>query len=123
MQSYSRASKVCCACYSLEFLIIAPCDYAVEQMLLPDSANSRSVQAFLKIVNLGFDVVQRSNAEQMSPSGECRMSPKTCATNDHNFLIKGQIPFVKCGAHVVAEMDAIVAMVNNKVTCGLEAGT
>ncbi|CAG2173569.1 unnamed protein product [Oppiella nova] len=65
-----------------------------EQILLPDVAAVRSVQAFLRMCALPFSVDQRANAEQMSPSGA--------------------IPFIKCGAFVIADMDPIVAFVNTK---------
>jgi len=38
----------------------------------------------------------RSNAEHMSPSGK--------------------LPFIKCGAYVVADLDPIVSFVGNKVS-------
>jgi len=44
--------------------------YEVEQILLPDNANCLSVQAFLKMCGLDFEVEARSNAEYMSPSGK-----------------------------------------------------
>ncbi|XP_076309581.1 metaxin-2-like [Tachypleus tridentatus] len=68
--------------------------YEVEQILLPDNASCLSVQAFLKMASLDFEVQMRSNAESMSPSGK--------------------VPFIRCGAFVVAEMDPIVAFVNTK---------
>lgn len=68
--------------------------FELEQILLPEVATVRSVQAFLRMCSLEFTVDQRANAEQMSPSGS--------------------IPFIKCGAFVIAEMDPIVAFVNTK---------
>lgn len=41
-----------------------------EQILLPDNASCLSVQAFLKMCNLKYEVIQKNNAEDMSPSGE-----------------------------------------------------
>lgn len=41
-------------------------------------------------------VEMRSNAEHMSPSGK--------------------LPFIKCGAFVVADLDPVVSFVSNKVT-------
>lgn len=41
----------------------------------------------------------RSNAEHMSPSGK--------------------LPFIKCGAFVVADLDPIVSFVSNKVNDSL----
>lgn len=38
-----------------------------EQILLPDRAISRAVQAYLKMCSLEFSVEERPNAEQMSP--------------------------------------------------------
>ncbi|RWS31482.1 Metaxin-2-like protein [Leptotrombidium deliense] len=68
--------------------------FEVEQILLPESANCRSVQAFLKMCNLRFNVEMRANAEQMSPTG--------------------QVPFMKCGSFVVAEMEPIAQFVSSK---------
>ncbi|KAI1280853.1 Metaxin-2 [Halotydeus destructor] len=68
--------------------------FEVEQILLPDNASSRSVQAFLNFCSLNYQVDMRSNAEQMSPSGH--------------------IPFIKCGQFVLSEMGTIVSFVNNK---------
>jgi len=68
--------------------------YEVEQILLPDNANCLAVQAFLRMCNLDFEIVSRANAEFMSPSGK--------------------VPFIKCGAFVVSELEGIVQFVNNK---------
>jgi metaxin len=68
--------------------------FELEQILLPEVAAVRSVEAFLRMCSLHFNVDQRANAEQMSPSGA--------------------IPFIKCGAFVIAEMDPIVAFINAK---------
>ncbi|XP_021940906.1 metaxin-2-like isoform X2 [Zootermopsis nevadensis] len=68
--------------------------YEVEQILLPDNANCLAVQTFLKMCGLDFEVEQRSNAEYMSPSG--------------------RVPFIKCGAFLIAELDPIISFVNNK---------
>lgn len=68
--------------------------YEVEQILLPDNANCLAVQAFLKMCGLDFEVVPRNNAEYMSPSG--------------------RVPFIRCGAFVIAELDPIISFVNNK---------
>ena len=38
-----------------------------EQILLPDRAMSRAVQAYLKMCSLEFTTQERFNAEQMSP--------------------------------------------------------
>jgi len=68
--------------------------YEVEQILLQDHANSLAVQVFLRMCGLDFQVEMRSNAEHMSPSGK--------------------LPFIKCGAFVVADLDPIVSFVSNK---------
>lgn len=66
-----------------------------EQILLPDRATSRSVQAFLKMCSLEFTVEERFNAEQMSP-------------------LHGHLPFIKAGSFVIAEMSSIVDFVSKK---------
>ncbi|KAL3286546.1 hypothetical protein HHI36_001051 [Cryptolaemus montrouzieri] len=68
--------------------------YEVEQILLPDNANSLAVQAFLQMCHLQYQVVPRANAEAMSPTGK--------------------VPFIKCGAFVVSELEGIVQFVNNR---------
>ena len=68
--------------------------YEVEQILLPDNANCLAVQAYLKMCNLPFTIEPRSNAEYMSPNG--------------------RVPFIECGAFVVADFDGIVNFVNSK---------
>ncbi|KAK7792350.1 hypothetical protein R5R35_009958 [Gryllus longicercus] len=68
--------------------------YDVEQILLPDNANCLAVQAYLKMCGLHFQIENRSNAEFMSPSG--------------------RVPFIKCGAFVVSELDPIIAFVGTK---------
>ncbi|CAH2056382.1 unnamed protein product, partial [Iphiclides podalirius] len=74
--------------------------YEVEQILLPDNASCLAVQAFLKMCNLPFEVEMRWNAEFMSPSG--------------------RVPFIKCGAFVVSELEPIVQFAANKgvTLCG-----
>lgn len=72
--------------------------------MLPDNANCLAVQAFLRMCNLDFEIVWRANAEFMSPSGK--------------------VPFIKCGAFIVSELEGIVQFVNNKgisLTANLEA--
>ncbi|XP_075218438.1 metaxin-2 isoform X2 [Lycorma delicatula] len=64
------------------------------QILLPDSANCLSVQAYLKMCNLKYEVVYTHNAEDMSPSGK--------------------VPFIKCGAFLVPELDNIIVHVQSK---------
>lgn len=68
--------------------------YEVEQILLPDNANCLAVKTFLKICNLDFETVLRANAEDMSPSGK--------------------VPFIKCGAFLVSELEPIVQFVEKK---------
>ncbi|KAI5643689.1 outer mitochondrial membrane transport complex protein domain-containing protein [Phthorimaea operculella] len=68
--------------------------YEVEQILLPDNASCLAVQAFLKMCNLPFEVEMRWNAEFMSPSG--------------------RVPFIKCGAFVVSELEPIAQFAANK---------
>ncbi|XP_041988667.1 metaxin-2 isoform X2 [Aricia agestis] len=68
--------------------------YEVEQILLPDNASCLAVQAFLKMCNLPFEVEMRWNAEFMSPSG--------------------RVPFIKCGAFVVPELESIAQFAANK---------
>lgn len=66
----------------------------MEQILLPDNANCLAVQAFLHMCGLPFQIEHRANAEFMSPSGK--------------------VPFIKCGAFVVSELEPIVQFVANK---------
>ncbi|XP_044746961.1 metaxin-2-like isoform X2 [Coccinella septempunctata] len=68
--------------------------YEVEQILLPDNANCLAVQAFLRMCQLNYTVDSRANAEAMSPTGK--------------------VPFIKCGAFVVSELEGIVQFVNNR---------
>lgn len=68
--------------------------YAVEQILLPDNANCLAVQAFLHMCNLPFQIEHRANAEFMSPSGK--------------------VPFIKCGAFIISELESIVQFVGSK---------
>lgn len=68
--------------------------YEVEQILLPDNANCLAVQAYLRMCGLKYEVELRSNCEYMSPSG--------------------RVPFLKCGAFIVAELDPIISFVNSK---------
>ncbi|XP_022912985.2 metaxin-2 isoform X2 [Onthophagus taurus] len=68
--------------------------YEVEQILLPDNANCLAVQAYLKMCHLDFQIESRANAEFMSPTGK--------------------VPFIKCGAFVVAELEGIVSFVAQK---------
>ncbi|CAG0882757.1 unnamed protein product [Darwinula stevensoni] len=68
--------------------------HIVEQILLPDYGNCLAVQVFLRMCGLDFQVEMRANAEFMSPTGK--------------------VPFLQCGTFLVAEMDPIIAFVNNK---------
>ncbi|XP_015439129.1 PREDICTED: metaxin-2-like [Dufourea novaeangliae] len=67
--------------------------FQVEQMLLPDSANSLAVQAFLKMCGYKFDIISRYNAEYMSPTG--------------------RVPFIKCGDRIESEFDRIVSFIES----------
>lgn len=64
------------------------------QVLLPESASSLGVQTFLRMAGLDHEVEMRPNVESISPSGN--------------------VPVLKCGPFVIAEMDPIVAFVNTK---------
>ncbi|KAK9512893.1 hypothetical protein O3M35_001207 [Rhynocoris fuscipes] len=68
--------------------------YETEQILLPDMANCLAVRVFLKMCNLKYTVEYRVNAEDMSPSG--------------------RVPFIKCGACLVSDLEPITAFVGNK---------
>jgi len=68
--------------------------HEVEQILLPDNSVCLAVQTFLKMCGLSYKLQMASNAEHMSPSG--------------------RLPFLHCGAFVVAELDPIVAFINTK---------
>lgn len=68
--------------------------YEVEQILLPDNANCLAVKAFLNMCNLNFQVEPRPNAEFMSPTGK--------------------VPFIRAGAFIISEFEAIVQFVNSK---------
>ncbi|XP_065168684.1 metaxin-2-like isoform X2 [Atheta coriaria] len=68
--------------------------YEVEQILLPDNANCLAVQTFLKMCQLEYQVEARANADAMSPTGK--------------------VPFIKCGAFIVPELEGIVQFVGSK---------
>lgn len=68
--------------------------YETEQILLPDMANCLAVQAFLKMCELSFSVEYKANAEDMSPSG--------------------RVPFIKCGACLVSDLEPITNFVASK---------
>lgn len=68
--------------------------FAVEQILLPDSALCLSVSTFLRMCKLEYEEEERANAEFMSPTG--------------------RVPFIKAGAFVIAELDQIITFVNHK---------
>ncbi|XP_014262248.1 metaxin-2-like isoform X1 [Cimex lectularius] len=68
--------------------------YETEQILLPDSANCLAVQAFLKMCQLNYTVEYKVNAEEMSPSGK--------------------VPFIKCGAYLISELESITNFVASK---------
>ena len=66
----------------------------MEQVLLPDNANTLSVQAFLNMCNLEYTIEMRANAEHMSPSGK--------------------LTFIRANKFVVADFDPIIGFVNTK---------
>lgn len=66
----------------------------IEQMLLPENARCLAVRAFLKMCNLKYEVVQRRNAEEMSPSG--------------------RVPFVKCDDFLISELEPLLRFLENK---------
>ncbi|KAF8768099.1 Metaxin-2 like protein [Argiope bruennichi] len=68
--------------------------YEVEQILLPDNAACLSVKAFLRMCDLSFQVEMRTNAESMSPSGN--------------------VPFIRSGKFVVADVEPIINFVQTK---------
>jgi len=68
--------------------------HEVEQILLPDNANTLAVQAFLRMCGLKYQIEPRKNAEYMSPSG--------------------RVPFIKCGVFVLSDFENIVTFVSNK---------
>jgi len=68
--------------------------FETEQILLPDNASCLSVQAFLRMCNLKYEIVQKRNAEDMSPSG--------------------RVPFIKCGAFLISELEPLTSFVSNK---------
>lgn len=61
---------------------------------MPDNANCLAVQAFLRMCQLEYQVVQYPNAEAMSPTGK--------------------VPFIKVGRFLTAELEGIVQFVNGK---------
>lgn len=102
--------------------------YEVEQILLPDNANCLATQAFLKMSKLKYAAEPRSNAEFMSPSGECRfyihvkvaalvfIGHFKCRIHICFIIFTGKVPFIQCGAFVVAELEPIVSFVASKVS-------
>eukprot|EP00057_Strongylocentrotus_purpuratus_P034928 XP_797071.1 PREDICTED: metaxin-2 [Strongylocentrotus purpuratus] len=68
--------------------------YEGNQITLPEKAQCLAVKAFLKMCDIPFHIMLRSNAEQMSPSGA--------------------VPFIKAGADIVSEFDPIVEYVSKK---------
>merc|ERR1719394_1577035 len=68
--------------------------YQVEQITLPDYAQCLAVRTFLHMNGLRFRVDQRSNVEEMSPSGK--------------------VPFIQVGLYLVSELDPIVGFVAAK---------
>lgn len=68
--------------------------YETEQILLPDMANCLAVRTFLQMCELDFEVEYKANAEDMSPSG--------------------RVPFIKCGACLVSDLEPITNFVSSK---------
>ncbi|CAG5120972.1 unnamed protein product [Candidula unifasciata] len=68
--------------------------YQVEQITLPDYAQCLAVETFLHMCGLRFRVEQRTNAEEMSPSGK--------------------VPFIQVGPYLVSEFDPVVGFVSTK---------
>jgi len=68
--------------------------FEVEQILLPDNAACLSVKAFLRMCNLNYQVEMRTNAESMSPSGN--------------------VPFIRCGSFVIADVEPIINFAHAK---------
>ncbi|CAL1541716.1 unnamed protein product [Lymnaea stagnalis] len=69
--------------------------YQVEQITLPDYAQCLAVETFLHMCGLKFRVEQRTNAEEMSPSGR-------------------KVPFIQVGPYLVSEFEPVVGFVNTK---------
>ncbi|XP_072376536.1 metaxin-2-like [Diabrotica undecimpunctata] len=65
-----------------------------KQMILYEYANSLAIQAFLKMCNLGYDIEQRENAADMSPTRT--------------------IPFIKVEKCIVGGLENIVHFIKNK---------
>ncbi|XP_070541605.1 metaxin-2-like isoform X2 [Ptychodera flava] len=61
--------------------------YEVQQILLPETAQSLAVKTFLSMCGIKYQLELRTNAEQMSPSGK--------------------LPFIKVGQHIVSEFEPI----------------
>ncbi len=51
-------------------MLVVNCLFPEGQVLLPDFAQCLSVKAFLSMCNLPFSTVSKTNAHNMSPSGE-----------------------------------------------------
>ncbi|XP_059179024.1 metaxin-2-like [Physella acuta] len=68
--------------------------YQLEQITLPDYAQCLAVETFLHMCGLKFRVEQRTNAEEMSPSGK--------------------VPFIQVGPYLVSEFEPVVGFVNTK---------
>lgn len=64
------------------------------QMLFSEMPNCLYVQAFLRMCNLQYILVQKSNAESIGPSGE--------------------VPVLRCGKFIVSGADKIIKFVESK---------
>ncbi|XP_028155568.2 metaxin-2-like [Diabrotica virgifera virgifera] len=65
-----------------------------KQMILYEYANSLAIQAFLKMCNLGYEIEERENAADMSPTRT--------------------IPFIKVEKCIVGELEHIIHFIKNK---------
>jgi len=68
--------------------------FELEQILLPDAANCLAASTFLTMCGLPHHREERSNAEHMSPTG--------------------QVPFLKAGSFLVAELEKIITFAGYK---------
>jgi len=68
--------------------------FELEQVVLPDAANCLAASAFLSMAGLPYTREERSNAEDMSPSG--------------------QVPFIKAGSFLVADLERIITFAGYK---------
>lgn len=67
-----------------------------KQMLFSEMPNCLYVEAFLRMCNLQYTLVQKSNAESIGPSGE--------------------VPVLRCGKFIVSGADKIIKFIESKGT-------